>query len=131
MKLHFLEPTRVDGGVHVAHPSVVVDDGSKDWSNSLVGYFIRSKLPFSAVSTIAKKIWTKDGLSDVLAHNRGFFFFCFSSDAGADAILEKGPWLFTGRFLALKKWEPGLKLYKDLADKIPLWIKLHNIPLEY
>ena len=95
-----------------------------------MGYFIGSKLPFSAINTIAKKIWSNDGLLDVLAHNRGFFFFRFSSDVGADAVLEKGPWLFAGRYLALKKWKPGLKLYKDPADKIPVWIQLHNIPLE-
>ena len=97
MNLQFLEPVLVDGVVHVAPPTVVIEDGSKDWSNSLVGYFIGSKLPFSAVNTIARKIWSNDSLMDVLAHNRGFFFFHFSSDAGADAVLEKGPWLFAGR----------------------------------
>ena len=131
MNLQFLEPSLVDGVVHVAPPSAVIEDGSKDWSDCLVGYFIGSKLPFNAVNTIARKLWAKDGLTDVLGHNTGFIFFRFSSDAGANAILEKGPWLFAGRYLALKKWEPGLKLYKDPATKIPVWINLHNVPLEY
>ena len=57
MNLQFLEPTLVDCVVHVAPPTVVIEDESKDWSNSLVGYFIGSKLPYSAVNhTIARKI---------------------------------------------------------------------------
>ena len=74
MNLQFLEPSTVEGVIHVAPPKVVIEDGSKVWSNSLVGYFIGSKLPFSVVNNIARKIWSKEGLVDVLAHSRGFFF---------------------------------------------------------
>ena len=113
MKLQFIAPSLIDGAVHVSPTYAVIEEGAQAWTHCLVGYFIGTKLPFTAINSIARKIWSKDGLIDVHAQTNGFFFFRFSNETGMTAILDKGPWLFAGRYLALKKWEPGLKLYKD------------------
>ena len=131
MKLQYFNPSRIDESVHVAPTFAVLEDGAQAWSHCLVGYFVGSKLPFSAINSIARKIWTKDGLLDVHAQSNGFIFFRFSTKDGVTTILEKDPWLFAGQYLALKKWESGLKLYKDPTDKIPVWIQMHHIPMEY
>ena len=52
----------------VAPPPEVAVEGSKDWEFCLVGYFIEKQLPFSAVNTIAKKLWGIWGLIEVLAN---------------------------------------------------------------
>ena len=96
MKLQYIEPSRIDGVVHVAPTYIVLEDGAQAWSHCLVGYFVGSTLPFSAVNSIARKIWTKDGLLDVHAQGNGFIFFRFSTEAGVTTIIEKGPWLFAG-----------------------------------
>ena len=131
MKLQYIEPTLKKGATHVSPTYAVIEEGAQAWTHCLVGYFIGSKLPFSAINSIARKIWAKEGLSDVLAQTNGFFFFRCSTEEGATAVFDKGPWLFAGRYLAQKKWESGLNLYKEPADKIPVWIQMHNIPMEY
>ncbi|KAI3723869.1 hypothetical protein L2E82_35630 [Cichorium intybus] len=36
----------------------------------------------------------------------------------------------TAAHVIIQKWRPGLTLYKDKPDKLPLWIKIHDIPYE-
>ncbi|KAK2645047.1 hypothetical protein Ddye_020242 [Dipteronia dyeriana] len=77
------------------------------------------------------RIWGSRGLLEVLANEKGFYFFKFSNDEACSDVLEAGPWLFTGNMLILKKWHPRLILTKDTYSKIPVWVKLFNIPHEY
>ncbi|KAK0588873.1 hypothetical protein LWI29_006507 [Acer saccharum] len=62
---------------------------------------------------------------------RGFYFFKFLDEEACSNVLEAGPWLFAGRMVILKKWHPRLILSKDSYSKIPVWVKLFNIPHEY
>ncbi|KAK2653271.1 hypothetical protein Ddye_013127 [Dipteronia dyeriana] len=68
---------------------------------------------------------------EVLANEKGFYFFKFSDDEACSNVLEVGPWLFRGMMVILKKWHRRLNLSKDSYSKIPVWVKLFNIPHEY
>ena len=83
-------------------------------------YFIGPSLPHSAVSSLAHQLWGKDGLQEVLSYGKGFFLFKFNSEEGMSSVVELGPWLLAGRQLVLKKWTPGLKLFKDSFNRIPV-----------
>ena len=48
-------------------PKAIAEAGSKEWENTLVGYFIRRKLPYSLVKSATARLWSKVGLSDMLA----------------------------------------------------------------
>ena len=63
---------------------------------------MRSNYLFFAVNTIAKKLWGIWGLIEVLANDKGFFFFKFSDANSCMEVLENGPWHFAGRTLILK-----------------------------
>ncbi|KAK2661863.1 hypothetical protein Ddye_000437 [Dipteronia dyeriana] len=131
MNLKYYQPFQRGNRTCVSPPLEVADDGSKAWKNCLVGHFIEKKLPFTLVKNIAMRIWGSRGLLEVLANEKGFYFFKFSDDEACSNVLEAGPWLFTGRMLILKKWHPRLILTKDTYSKIPMWVKLFNIPHEY
>ena len=98
-----------------------------------MGFLLDIKLPFRAVKSIALRLWVREGLYDVLAQGNGVFYFYFSNDSALNAVLEGGPLLIADRHIFLRKWEPGqgLKFYKGTGDKILVWIRLHNVPLEY
>ncbi|KAK3230001.1 hypothetical protein Dsin_001882 [Dipteronia sinensis] len=80
---------------------------------------------------IAMRIWGNRGLLEVLANEKGFYFFKFSDDEACSNVLEASHWLFAGRMVILKKWHLRLILSKDSYSKIPVWVKLFNIPHEY
>ncbi|CAH1412935.1 unnamed protein product [Lactuca virosa] len=47
------------------------------------------------------------------------------------SILEGSLWLmFNNMPLFLQRWTPGLTLTKNSHDKIPVWIKIYDLPLE-
>jgi hypothetical protein len=108
MALSFFEPVMEEGRIKVKPPMEVADEGCGEWENTLVGYFLGQKLPYSAVNSIAHKIWGKEGLIEVLSSDNGFFFFKFEHHEGMCSILDRAPWHMANRPLVLKKWHPTL-----------------------
>ncbi len=106
-------------------------EGCSEWNNTLVGYFLGSKLHYAAVNTIAHKIWGKAGLSEVLSSDNGYFFFKFAHREGMDSVLERAPWHMANRPLVLKGWHSNLTLSKEDLNKIPLWVKLYHVPMAF
>ena len=71
-------------------------EGSIHWKNCLVGHFMGKRPAFPVVNSIAKKLWCKDGLQEVIAQANGFIFFMFAMEEGLNTILERGPWFIAG-----------------------------------
>ena len=131
LKLQFFEPTVESAKVVVSPPPEVEATGSKKWDFCLIGYFLDAKLPLAVVISITRKLWAKFGLTEVLPHGNGFLVFRFSQPSGAKEALEGGPWLIAGRHIFLDWWKPGFSWQKEGVSKVPVWVQLHNVPLEY
>nr|GEX92868.1 zinc knuckle CX2CX4HX4C [Tanacetum cinerariifolium] len=69
----------------------------------------------------------KHGLKRIM---KGFFFFKFDSRAKLEAVLEGGPWMIRKSQIILKKWSMGTSLLKEELTRIPIWVKLHDVPLQ-
>ncbi|KAL7612680.1 hypothetical protein Lser_V15G05846 [Lactuca serriola] len=101
------------------------------YMNTLYGYMIDKKLVFPVIQKEVKRLWKNMGLEEVFMYNKGFFFFKFSDEQGMLSILEGSPWLmFNNMPLFLQRWRPGLTLTKNSHDKIPVWVKICDLPLE-
>ncbi|GKA22966.1 putative reverse transcriptase domain-containing protein [Tanacetum coccineum] len=57
------------------------------------------------------------------------FSFQFSSMEGLNAMLENGPWFIHNNPLILRKWHPDVNLLKEDVGTIPVWVKLHGVPV--
>lgn len=66
--------------------------GCGEWENTLVGYFLGKKLSYLTVNFIARKIWYKEGLLEVLSFDNEFFFFKFEYHEGMCSVLDRAPW---------------------------------------
>ena len=104
----------------VTVPKAIISEGSRKWEDTLVGYFIGKKLPYSLVKTATARLWTKLGLTDMLATDSGYFFFQFHSKDASEAVLEGGPWHIAGQPIILRKWTLGLELTKEAPPTIPI-----------
>ncbi|CAH1436138.1 unnamed protein product [Lactuca virosa] len=101
------------------------------YTNTLYGYMIDKKLAFPVIQQEVRRLWKNVGLEEIFMNSKGFFFFKFSDEQGMLSILEGSPWLmFNNMPLFLQRWRPGLKLTKNSHDKIPVWIKIFDLPLE-
>ncbi|GJV20784.1 zinc finger, CCHC-type containing protein [Tanacetum coccineum] len=46
-----------------------------------------------------------------------------------NAMLENGPWFIRNNLLILKKWHPDENLLKEDVSIVPVWVKLHGVPI--
>ncbi|GJZ11360.1 zinc knuckle CX2CX4HX4C containing protein [Tanacetum coccineum] len=53
-----------------------------------------------------------------------------STNAGLEAVLEGDPWLIRKSPIILKKWSMDTRLLKKELTRIPIWVKLHDVPIQ-
>ncbi|GJR20645.1 zinc knuckle CX2CX4HX4C containing protein [Tanacetum coccineum] len=87
-------------------------------------------MAFPVVEYYARNNWAKHGLKRIMMNSKGFFFFKFDSRAGLEAVLEGGPWLIRKSPIILKKWSMDTRLLKEELTRIPIWVKLHDVPIQ-
>nr|GEV35973.1 zinc knuckle CX2CX4HX4C [Tanacetum cinerariifolium] len=117
-------------GVNISIPRKVVEKVSTRLEHTLYGYFIGKRLAFPVVDHYARNNWAKHGLKRIMTNTKGFFFFKFDSRAGLEAVLESGPWLIRKSPIILKKWSMDTRLLKEELTRIPIWVKLHDVPIQ-
>ena len=62
-------------------------------------------------------------------NEKGFYFFKFASNQGVVDVIEKGPWIIRSIPIILNKWSPNVSLTKEDLTKVPVWVKLRDVPL--
>ncbi|GKE03977.1 zinc knuckle CX2CX4HX4C containing protein [Tanacetum coccineum] len=88
------------------------------------------RMAFLVIEYYAKNNWAKHGLKRIMMNAKGFFFFKFGTRAGLEAVLEGGPWMIRNSPIILKKWFAKTSLQKDKLTRIPIWVKLHEVPIQ-
>ena len=89
--------------------------------------FCWSKTPVSGCPFFASKIWSQHGLEDVLLNGHGIYLFKFNNINGLQHVIDNGPWTIKNGPIFVQKWRSGLNLNSAKHDKIPLWVKIHDI----
>ncbi|GJZ20294.1 retrovirus-related pol polyprotein from transposon 17.6 [Tanacetum coccineum] len=115
-------------GAAVTLPIEAVEAVNARFCNTLYGYFIGSRLAFPLVENYVKNTWAKYGLKRIQLHEE-FFLFQFNSREGMENVLENGPWLIRKVPLLLNKWTPDTILKKDEIKRVPVWVKMHHVPI--
>ncbi|XP_021985786.1 uncharacterized protein LOC110881979 [Helianthus annuus] len=131
VKVNFreMESTESVDGADVVIPLSSVKQVTDRYANTLYGYFLGKRLAFPVVDFFAKSNWVKYGLSRLMMNANGFFFFKFKTKEGMDNMLEDGPWMIRNVPIILKEWSASVKLEKEDIKAIPVWVKMHDVPL--
>ncbi|GKC66712.1 zinc knuckle CX2CX4HX4C containing protein [Tanacetum coccineum] len=116
-------------GLNISIPCRVVQKVSIRFEHTLYGNFIGKRFSFSVVEYYARNNWGKHRLTIIMMNNKGFFFK-FDSRAGLEALLEGGIWMIRKTPIILKKWSMGTNLLKEELTRIPIWVKLHDVPIQ-
>ncbi|KAJ6411469.1 hypothetical protein OIU84_008108 [Salix udensis] len=112
---HTLEPLpQKPAGSRLRIPSGMVMHSMDQWKKCIIGFFIGCKMPYHAVSSIAKKAWKPYGMDQVTTMEDGFYVFRFRTKEALGAVLERGPWMLKG--LPLPLWtKQGLSLAASMV----------------
>ncbi|KAL0310907.1 UNVERIFIED_CONTAM: hypothetical protein Sangu_2385400 [Sesamum angustifolium] len=127
--LHFVPPTKQNGEIVIRPSKEVVEQGSKKWQATAVDYFLGKRPYFPHLESFVRSNWK--GLQTVSATSSGFYFFRFQTRMAMEVVIEGGPWLFQGQPIVLQFWEHGMSLRQQKHIKIPVWIRLKHLPMEY
>ncbi|GJY55986.1 zinc knuckle CX2CX4HX4C containing protein [Tanacetum coccineum] len=99
-------PVRVNkDGNKVVDMDHVLEDGSKRWDLTLVGYFVGLKMSYAEISGHLRRMWRSHNLAEIITN-------------------EKGKLLF------VQKWEAGLCMEKPEPTRVPIWVRIMHVPLE-
>ncbi|GJY05164.1 RNA-directed DNA polymerase, eukaryota, reverse transcriptase zinc-binding domain protein [Tanacetum coccineum] len=122
--------TCTDGSDVVIFEEDLVQLGSEKWNLTICGYFVGMKMSYYELKYNLVRMWSKYGLAEIFNTSNDVFCFKFRQEQGMKFVLENSPWMVGGRPLIVQQWSPDVNLEKAKPDKIPLWIKMYDVPLE-
>ncbi|GKD81060.1 putative reverse transcriptase domain-containing protein, partial [Tanacetum coccineum] len=100
------------------------------FANTAYGFFLGKKVAYPVFANYVRNTWGKYGLvRSMFSSSTRLFSFQFSSIDGLDAMLEIGPWFIWNNPLILKKWHPDENLLKEDVNTVPVWVKIHGVPV--
>ncbi|GKD98938.1 methylenetetrahydrofolate reductase 1 [Tanacetum coccineum] len=120
--------------IRVSQPQNKNDTHTNDKWNSTEGSAMMSsdqddKVAFTLVKNYVMNTWAKFGFEKVMSDDEGMFYFKFNSTQGLEQVLERGPWLIRNIPIILTKWSPNMTLNKDEVTRVPVWVKMHKVPV--
>ena len=69
----------------------VIEKGSKNWSMTLVGYFVGLKMSYREIMGHLKRMWRPYFFDEAVMNECGLYFLKFKADEGMQFVLENGP----------------------------------------
>nr|GEW23713.1 hypothetical protein [Tanacetum cinerariifolium] len=137
--LHMVqESTLQDSEKRVSFATVVTENTHQKVNFRKVEEDVTSNVdyePTIPMSSVVKRTmclinaWGKLGIQKVMMNAKGFYFLKFSSMKGVDDVLENGPWMIRQVPIILNKWPPSNSLTKENHSSVPIWVKMHNVPM--
>ncbi|KAL0924089.1 hypothetical protein M5K25_004894 [Dendrobium thyrsiflorum] len=128
-------PSNLNLSFYPSEPAIIpfsgdnLTKGADDWKLCLVGYSVGKRPFYEALLAAVKKTWDLKGSLQLLSLSDGFFLFRFSCAEDFDMIWSRGVWFILGRPFILQKWHPKFKPTRENLTSLPIWIKIHDLPL--
>ncbi|GJY78947.1 hypothetical protein Tco_0484748 [Tanacetum coccineum] len=103
---------------------------SERFTNTAYGFFLGKRVAYPVVANYVRNTWGKFRLvKSMLNSSTGLFSFQFSSTDGLNSMLENDPWFIRNHPLILCKLNLDVDLLKDDVGNVPVWVKLHGVPI--
>ncbi|KAI0488382.1 hypothetical protein KFK09_028212 [Dendrobium nobile] len=128
-------PKSLNHSHHPLEPEIIPFSGEKlasggdDWKLCLVGYSIGRRPFYEAFLGAINKTWALKGSVQLLSLSDGFFLFRFSCTEDFDMVWSKGVWFILGKPFVFQKWHPKFKPKREDFKSVPIWVKIHDLPL--
>lgn len=118
-----------EGESVISPPDEELIQGNAKFKNCMVGTFTKYVAPFNTVAEFAKRMWGDRGLCGVAQKSNTTYLFKFSNKITTIEALSKGTWYVGKKPMVVTPW--GSLGSSDKIKKIPLWVKISNIPDSY
>lgn len=120
---------------HPSEPDIIpfsgdkLSKGGEEWTFCLVGYSIGRRPFYEALLGAINKTWSLKGSVKLLSLSDGFFLFRFTCQEDFDLVWSRGVWFLLGKPFVFQKWHPKFTPKKEEFSSVPIWVKIHDLPL--
>ncbi|GKA55521.1 RNA-directed DNA polymerase, eukaryota, reverse transcriptase zinc-binding domain protein [Tanacetum coccineum] len=121
---------REDGIETVLFDEEIVQKGCEKWKYTICGYFVGRNMFHNELRYHVRRMWGRFGLKEVIGNVSGINLFKFNDSEGMQYVLDQGPWMVNNRPLFVMKWDPEIGMQKVEPRKLPVWVKLMQLPIE-
>nr|GEW49816.1 hypothetical protein [Tanacetum cinerariifolium] len=113
--------------VHEIHSSVnAIKSGGESY------LLLPNQGTMSARNTFSKSSYVNvigESIKSMFNSSTRLFSFHVSSTDGLNSMLENCLWFIRNHPLILRKWNPDVDLLKEDVENVPIWVKLHGVPI--
>ena len=101
------------------------------WAKAIIVRVIKKTVGYNYLHAKFLGLWKPAGRIDMVDLGRDFFLLRFSLLEDLEQVLRKGPWFIGEHFLSIQKWEANFKPSKAQVNLMAVWVRLHELPIEY
>ncbi|XP_074299262.1 uncharacterized protein LOC141630325 [Silene latifolia] len=101
------------------------------WKNSVYCFILGANPPWDIVEGYIRRLWINPKVDKLSFLPNGVFMVRFLSKAAKDVVLRQGHFLLDNKPLIVKPWTPDVELVKHEVKSVPVWVKLHKLPLKF
>ncbi|XP_074267046.1 uncharacterized protein LOC141590348 [Silene latifolia] len=101
------------------------------WKNSIYCFILGAYPLWDIVEGYIRRLWINHKVDKLSFLPNGVFMVRFLSKAAKDAVLRQGHFLFDNKPLIVKPWTPDVEIVKHEVKSVPVWVKLHKLPLKF
>ncbi|XP_074277869.1 uncharacterized protein LOC141601480 [Silene latifolia] len=101
------------------------------WSFAIYGYVMGANPPWRAMKGYLRREWQDYEISEIAFLPNSLFVVRFATMEHGKLVLEKGMFLFDGKPMIVRPWEPNTKITKVSVKTVPIWVKLMGLDLKF
>lgn len=76
-------------------------------------------------------MWQPKSRMELITLENDYFLVKFSSVCDYEYAKFGGPWMIMEHYLIVKEWMPNFDPYTDSTEKVIVWVRLPDLPIEY
>ncbi|KAL9233114.1 hypothetical protein vseg_008149 [Gypsophila vaccaria] len=101
------------------------------WSQAVVCYIMGANPPWDIIEGFIRRIWSKYNIDKLSFMPNSIFLVRFKTMEMKEQVMQSGHFMFDNKPLIYRPWSKEVELKKIKIEEVPVWIRLHHLPLKF
>lgn len=103
----------------------------KPWRQSLIIKVMGRKVGYAYLLNRLNTIWHPKSRMELITLENDYFLVKFGSVCDYEFAKFGGPWMIMDHYLIVKEWKPNFDPFTDTTERVIVWVRLPDLPIEY
>ncbi|KAJ1432901.1 hypothetical protein SESBI_06444 [Sesbania bispinosa] len=103
----------------------------KPWRKALIVKLLGKRVGLKFLHLRLLKLRQPVGEMEVIDLENDYFFIRLSDVCNVAHALGGGPWIISGHYLVMQRWQPEFNPFTDELKRVAVWIRIPGLPIEY